>query len=49
MPTTSPLIPPIPPPQIPVIDPLSGIMTKVWYEYLRALDQVTRKVRTEIP
>jgi hypothetical protein len=49
MPTTSPIIPPMPPPQVPLIDPATGLMTKVWFEYFRALDQSMRRVRAEIP
>lgn len=48
MATVSPLIPPMPPPQIPLLDPQTGLMEKVWYEYFRALDQIMRVVRTEV-
>jgi len=48
MATASPLVPPMPPPQVPVIDPLTGLMSKVWFEYFRALDQIMRVVRTEV-
>lgn len=48
MATASPVIPPMPPPQVPVLDPVTGLMVKVWYEYFRALDQVTRVIRTEV-
>lgn len=48
MATASPVIPPMPPPQVPLLDPASGLMSKVWYEYFRALDQIMRVVRTEV-
>ena len=49
MPTASPKIPPMPPPQVPLLDPATGLLSKVWFEYLRALDQTLRQVRAEIP
>jgi hypothetical protein len=49
MPTTSPKLPPIPPVNFPVIDPVTGLISNVWYEWFRAVDQVLRQVRAEIP
>jgi hypothetical protein len=31
---------PLPPPQIPVIDPRTGLMTRDWYDYLRDRDRL---------
>jgi len=46
--TASPIIPAFPPANAPVIDPATGLMSKIWYEYFRALDQIVRVVRTEV-
>jgi len=49
MPTASPKIPPLPAPSVPVVDENTNQFTKIWYEYIRALDQIMRQVRSEIP
>lgn len=35
-------LPAVPPAQEPVINPKTGIMTVVWYQYFVALDAITR-------
>jgi len=49
MPTTSPPLPAMPSHNIPLVDPRTGLLTQLWYDYFRALDQIVRKIRTEIP
>lgn len=36
--------PPIPPPNVPVIDPKTGLMNPVWYQYLVAADKKLRSL-----
>lgn len=42
-------IPPQPDPNHPIVDPETGKIDRVWFEYLVALDRVVRALRTEIP
>lgn len=37
-------LPPLPIPTEPVIDPRTGLMTRSWYQYFRALDGVIREL-----
>lgn len=39
-----PALPPLPGPNIPVVDPATGNMTKAWYKYLAVLDPIARGV-----
>ena len=41
-----PALPPIPPPSVAVIDPRTGLMTKYWYDYVKAQDALFRELRT---
>ena len=49
MPTTSPPLIPLPPADVPLIDPTSGLPTKAYYEWAERLQAVVKKIRTEIP
>jgi len=49
MPTATAPLAQRPLPQIPVIDPRTGAMTKEFAEYLKALDELVRALRLEIP
>jgi hypothetical protein len=39
----------LPPRDFPVLDPRTGQMTEVWYEYLKSIDTLLRALRLEIP
>lgn len=41
--------PPLPPSNIPVVDPRTGQMTRAWYEYFAALDALLREIVAAIP
>lgn len=49
MPTAAPQLPPIPRSDVVAVDPRTGRVTKDWYDYLKALDNILRIVRSEIP
>lgn len=49
MATTSNPIPPMPKPDVPVVDPKTGRMTREWYDFLAAWRKSAAKVREEIP
>lgn len=49
MATTAPQPIPIPPPNVPVIDPRTGAITKAWYDFLANQATILRIVRSEIP
>lgn len=49
MPSAAPTPKPIPPPQVPLIDPQTGLMAKDWYDFFTSQAQVLRVVRQEIP
>ncbi len=49
MPTAAPQPLPIPPPNVPVIYPRTGRVTKAWYDFLANQATVLRVVRSEIP
>ena len=35
-------LPPLPAPSHPMVDPKTGLMDKIWFQYLRALDRELR-------
>lgn len=39
-----PALPPLPGPNIPLIDLTTGAITRVWYQYLTVLDPIARGV-----
>lgn len=41
-------LPPIPSPSVPLMDK-DGVWNRIWYDYLRALDQALRQVQTLVP
>jgi hypothetical protein len=49
MPTTSPPLPAMPPHDLPIIDQQTGKMDAFWYQWFRAVEQILRQVRSEIP
>ena len=44
---TSPALPPIPPPQVPIVD-ASGRVTVEWYNYLKGVETLLRIVLTKV-
>jgi hypothetical protein len=49
MPTTSPTVLPMPTPDVMFFDPKTGALTKEGYDFLKRIEVVLRKVRSEIP
>jgi len=49
VPTTSPPLIPLPPADVPLIDPKTGLPTRAYYEWVERLQAVVKKIRTEIP
>jgi hypothetical protein len=43
-PITTPTLPGLPPPEIPLINRESGRMDRVWYDYFKSLDVLMRLV-----
>jgi hypothetical protein len=48
MPTTTPLLPPMPDAGIPLVLP-DGRMNPDWYRWLKAVVEILKTLRTEIP
>jgi hypothetical protein len=48
MPTTSPKIPPMPAPDVPLVMP-GGTINSDWYKWLTAFVAIVKTIRTEIP
>jgi hypothetical protein len=48
MATETPELPPIPPPNIPIIDPQTGLANEYWYRWLKLVEQIVRGLRTEV-
>jgi hypothetical protein len=42
-------LPSIPAPTVAMVDPQTGRLTTVWYNYLRALDQAVRELQSFFP
>jgi len=49
MPTTAPPLPPLPPHDLPLVDLRTGRINENWIVWLKAVEQILRKVRSEIP
>jgi hypothetical protein len=49
MPTTTPLPPPTPDINVPLVDPATGRMTTEWYRWLAFWVRILTQVRKEIP
>jgi hypothetical protein len=49
MPTASPPLIALPQPEVPLVDPQTGKLTKDGYDFMKRLEQVVKKIRTEIP
>ncbi len=49
MPTATQPPAPIPGPNVPFIDPRTGLVTREWYEWLKSIDRLVRGLRDEIP
>lgn len=49
MPTTAPLLPPLPAQNVPLVDPETGVVNRDWYRFFSILVIVLRQVRSEIP
>ena len=49
MPTTSPKIPPMPAPDVPLVMMPGGTINSDWYKWLVAFAAIVAKIRTEIP
>jgi len=47
-PITSPQLPPIPPPEMPVLRP-NGTFTTEWYSYLKGVETLLRIVLAQVP
>lgn len=48
MTTTSPKLPPLPAPDVPVML-ASGAINPVWYQWLKTLETIVKRLREEIP
>jgi hypothetical protein len=48
MPTASPKIPPLPAPDVPLVEK-DGTMNSDWYRWLVSFVAIVRKIRLEIP
>ena len=48
MPTASPKIPPMPAPDVPLVE-RDGTMNSDWYRWLVAFVAITKQIRVEIP
>lgn len=48
MPTSSPKLPPLPGPDVPVVGK-DGLVDTNWYAWLKALEGIVKILRTEIP
>lgn len=48
MATTSPVVLPLPIPDVQLIDPKTGKPTQAFYDYLKRLDAIVRVLRTEV-
>jgi hypothetical protein len=48
MPTTSPKIPPLPAPDVPLVE-RDGTMNSDWYRWLVAFVAIVKQIRAEIP
>jgi hypothetical protein len=48
MPTASPKLPPLPGPDVAVLDK-NGLVDPNWYAWLKALERIVKILRTEIP
>ena len=49
MPITSPSLPPCPPPQVPIVDPHTGLVSVEWYNFLRGVEQLLRLALKAVP
>jgi hypothetical protein len=49
MPIVSPSLPPIPPPQVPLVDPRTGLVSTEWYNFLRGVEQLLRLALARVP
>lgn len=47
MATTSRTLPPMPPPNIKIVEP-DGSINRYWYDWLKAVEQIVRILRTEV-
>jgi hypothetical protein len=48
VPTASPKLPPLPGPDVPPVDK-TGLVNTDWYAWLKALENIVKIVRSEIP
>ena len=48
MATTSPALPPMPSSTVPMTDPKTGLISPEWYGWLRLVEIIVRKLRTEV-
>jgi len=48
MPTTSPKLPPLPGPDVPVVT-REGVIDTAWYQWLKTLEAIVKRLREEIP
>jgi hypothetical protein len=48
MATTSPALPPMPSPNVPLVDPKTGLLDPNWYSWLVILRQIVSTLRTEV-
>jgi hypothetical protein len=49
MPTASNPVPPDPGPNVPFVDPKTGRISRPWYDWISAIAEIVKKLRTEIP
>ena len=46
---TSPRLPACPPPQVPLVDPHTGLVSTEWYNFLRGVEQLLRLALARVP
>lgn len=48
MATATPELPPMPPPNVPVVNPQTGLVDEHWYRWLKLVETIIRGLRTEV-